>query len=94
LPFDEDYGYVTLEGMLSGKPVVVARDGGGAAEFITHDSEGLLVEPEPKAIAAALDSLYSDREKARALGQRGRDKLTAMDLSWANVVEKLISGAG
>src|SRR6185312_14570082 len=57
LPFDEDYGYVTLEGMLSGKPVVVARDGGGAAEFITNDSEGLLVEPEPKAIAAALDSL-------------------------------------
>jgi glycosyltransferase involved in cell wall biosynthesis len=94
LPFDEDYGYVTLEGMLSGKPVLVARDGGGAAEFITHDSEGLIMEPEPKAIAAALDSLYSDRAKARAMGQRGRDKLLAMNLSWSNVVEKLISGAG
>ncbi len=93
LPFDEDYGYVALEGMLAGKPVVVARDGGGATEFIEHDSEGLIVEPEPKAIAAALDSLYSDRPRARVMGQRGRDKLLAMKLSWANVVEKLISGA-
>jgi glycosyltransferase involved in cell wall biosynthesis len=94
LPFDEDYGYVTLEGMLSGKPVVVAADGGGAAEFIMHDSEGLIVAPEPTSIAAALDSLYSDRARARTMGQRGRDKLLAMNLSWANVVEKLISGAG
>ncbi len=94
VPFDEDYGYVTLEGMLSGKPVVVARDGGGATEFIEHDSEGLIVESEPRAIAAALDSLYSDRARARAMGQRGRDKLLAMNLSWANVVQRLISGAG
>jgi glycosyltransferase involved in cell wall biosynthesis len=94
LPFDEDYGYVTLEGMLSGKPVVVAADGGGAAEFIEHDSEGLIVAPEPTSIAAALDSLYSDRARARTIGQRGRDKLLAMNLSWANVVEKLISCAG
>ncbi|HYE13963.1 MAG TPA: glycosyltransferase family 4 protein, partial [Pyrinomonadaceae bacterium] len=36
LPFDEDYGYVTLEAMLSSKPVVVARDGGGAAEMVEH----------------------------------------------------------
>ena len=94
LPFDEDYGYVTLEGMLSGKPVVVASDGGGATEFIEHDSEGLVVEPEPRAIAAALDSLYADRARARALGERGREKLTSMNLSWEHVVESLITGAG
>jgi glycosyltransferase involved in cell wall biosynthesis len=94
LPFDEDYGYVTLEGMLSGKPVVVAKDGGGATEFIEHEREGLIVEPEPKAIAAGLDSLYADRPRARAIGQRGQEKLKAMNLSWANVVESLITGAG
>ena len=44
LPFDEDYGYVTLEGMLSGKPVVVASDGGGATEFIEQQREGLIVD--------------------------------------------------
>jgi hypothetical protein len=53
LPFDEDYGYVTLEGMLSGKPVLVTADSGGAAELIEHDRDGLVVEPEAKAIAAS-----------------------------------------
>ena len=94
LPFDEDYGYVTLEGMLSGKPVVVAGDGGGATEFIEHEREGLIVEPDPKAIAAALDELYTNRSRAREMGERGQEKLKAMKLSWANVVESLINGAG
>lgn len=93
LPFDEDYGYVTLEGMLSGKPVVVARDGGGAAEFIEHDSEGLIVEPEPKAIAESLDSLYSERARSRAMGQRGREKLQSLNLSWEKVVSTLVGAA-
>lgn len=94
LPFDEDYGYVTLEGMLAAKPVVVARDGGGATEFIEHGSEGLVIDPDPRAIAEALDSLYAQRESARAMGQRGREKLKAMNFSWDHVVESLISGAG
>lgn len=93
LPFDEDYGYVTLEGMLSGKPVVVARDGGGASEMVEHEREGLIVEPEPRAIAEALDSLYSDRARSRAMGQRGQEKLKGMNLSWQRVVESLIDGA-
>lgn len=94
LPFDEDYGYVTLEGMLSGKPVVVANDGGGATEFIEHEREGLVVEPEPRAIAESLDALFADRERSRTMGQRGTEKLMAMNLSWQHVVESLINGAG
>jgi len=93
LPFDEDYGYVTLEGMLAAKPVVVARDGGGATEFIEHGSEGFLVEPQPQAIAESLDSLYADRGRARVMGERGLEKLKGMNLTWQNVVEKLISAA-
>ena len=93
LPFDEDYGYVTLEGMLSGKPVVVASDGGGATEFIEHEREGLIVEPDARAIAEALDSLYADRSRARAMGTRGQEKLESMKLSWQHVVESIINGA-
>jgi glycosyltransferase involved in cell wall biosynthesis len=93
LPFDEDYGYVTIEGMLAGKPIVVARDGGGATEFIEHEREGLIVEPEPQAIAECVDSLWSDRERARAMGDRGREKINAMNLSWEHVVETLVNSA-
>ncbi|HWS53121.1 MAG TPA: glycosyltransferase family 4 protein [Pyrinomonadaceae bacterium] len=94
LPFDEDYGYVTLEGMLSGKPVVVPRDGGGAAEFVEHESEGLVADPDPRAIASAIESLHADRERARRIGRRAREKMLAADLSWENVVGKIISAAG
>jgi glycosyltransferase involved in cell wall biosynthesis len=94
LPFDEDYGYVTLEGMLSAKPVVVPRDGGGAAEFIGHGAEGLISDPDPRALAECLDELYADRPRARRMGERGREKLLALNLSWENVVEKIINAAG
>ncbi|MDT5261551.1 MAG: hypothetical protein QOC61_555 [Acidobacteriota bacterium] len=94
LPFDEDYGYVTLEGMLSSKPVITARDGGGATEFVEHGVEGLISDPEPRALAECLDELFAERERARRMGERGREKLVAMNLSWQNVVEKIISAAG
>ena len=94
LPFDEDYGYVTLEGMMSSKPVVVPRDGGGATEFVEHGSEGLISDPDPRALAECLDQLYADRGRARRMGERGREKLLALNLSWENVVEKIISAAG
>ena len=91
LPFDEDYGYVTVEGMLSGKPVVVPVDGGGATELVEDSQEGFVVEPKPQALAESLDSLYQDKERARRMGIRGREKILAMNLSWQNVVERLIS---
>jgi glycosyltransferase involved in cell wall biosynthesis len=93
LPFDEDYGYVTLEGMLSGKPVVAPSDGGGATEFVEHDQDGFVVDPEPRAIAESLDALFLDRERARKMGVRGQEKLKSLNLSWQNVVERLISAA-
>ena len=94
LPFDEDYGYVTLEGMLSSKPVVVPRDGGGATEFVEHGSEGLVTDPDPRALAECLDRLYADGTRARRMGERGREKLLSLNLSWQNVVEKIVSAAG
>lgn len=93
LPFDEDYGYVTLEGMLAARPVVVARDGGGAAEFVEHGSEGFVTEADPRALAACLEELHADRGRAARMGERGREKLLAADLSWEKVVEKIISAA-
>ena len=93
LPFDEDYGYVTLEGMLAGKPVVVTSDSGGARELIEHGAHGLVAEPTSQAIAESLDQLYCDPARARQMGERGREKLTAMNLSWEHVVKRLIEAA-
>lgn len=93
LPFDEDYGYVALEAMYAGRAVVVANDGGGATEFVAEGENGFVVEPEARAVAARLDELYRDRALARRLGARGREKVTGLNLSWSNVVERLVSAA-
>jgi glycosyltransferase involved in cell wall biosynthesis len=93
LPFDEDYGYVTLEAMLAGKPVVVPSDGGGAAELVEHEQTGLITEPNPQAIAECLDLLYSETSRARKMGERGLEKLRSMNLSWEDVVDRVISAA-
>ncbi|HLL75932.1 MAG TPA: glycosyltransferase family 4 protein [Pyrinomonadaceae bacterium] len=93
LPFDEDYGYVALEAMYAGRAVVVASDGGGAAEFVADGENGFVVEPDARALAARLDELYRDRALARRLGARGREKVLGLNLSWSNVVERLVSAA-
>ena len=93
LPFDEDYGYVALEAMYAGRAVVVAGDGGGAKEFVADGENGFVVEPDARALAARLDELYRDRALARRLGARGREKVAGLNLSWPNVVGRLVSAA-
>ncbi len=91
LPFDEDYGYVTLEAMYAARPVIVAEDAGGARELVEHGVTGFIVEPDPRAVADALNTLAGDRARARQMGARGQEKVRAMNLSWDAVVEKLVS---
>jgi glycosyltransferase involved in cell wall biosynthesis len=93
LPLDEDYGYVSLEAMYAGRALVVARDGGGATEFVDDNESGFLVAPDPREIAARLDALYTDRALARRMGARGREKILALNLSWDYVAEKIITAA-
>ena len=93
VPFDEDYGYVTLEAMLSERPVVVATDSGGPKEFVEDGTTGFAVNPEPRAIAAAIDQLHADRGAATRMGKRGQEKVASMKLSWQCVVDKLLSAA-
>lgn len=89
VPFDEDYGYVTLEAMLAGKPVVTCTDSGGVLEFAVHGETGLVAEPEPAALAEAMDRLWSDRALARRLGAQGRERYRQLGISWPQVVEAL-----
>ena len=88
-PFDEDYGYVTLEAMLAAKPVITCRDSGGPLELVEHEGTGLVVEPAPEAVATAVDRLYRDRALARELGRAGRRHYQALEITWDRVVQTL-----
>ncbi|MEP6810548.1 MAG: glycosyltransferase family 4 protein [Chthoniobacterales bacterium] len=89
-PFDEDYGYVTLEGMLAAKAVITCDDSGGPLEFITPGETGLVAQPEPASLAAAMDKLWQDRALAKRCGVEGRRQYERLNLSWSAVVRTLL----
>jgi len=88
VPFDEDYGYVTLEAFLSAKPVVTATDSGGPLEFVRDGENGFVCAPEPSAIGQAIARLAGDPDLARRLGQNGLAR--AAQVTWDGVVEQLV----
>jgi glycosyltransferase involved in cell wall biosynthesis len=87
-PFDEDFGYVTLESFLAHKPVITARDSGGTLEFVEDGVNGCICEPEPGAIADAFSRLANDVRLAKSMGDAGYER--ARLVTWDGVVEKLV----
>lgn len=90
-PFDEDFGYVTLEAFLARKPVITCTDSGGPNEFVRDGTNGFVCEPDPSALAAAVNRLAADRRLAAALGEAGFE--TASRITWDGVIETLLSAA-
>ena len=87
-PFDEDYGYVTLEAFLSAKPVITATDSGGPLEFVRDGENGFIRPPDPSAIGEAMSCLAADRDLAQRLGHNGLSR--AALVTWDGVVEQLV----
>jgi glycosyltransferase involved in cell wall biosynthesis len=87
-PFDEDYGYVTLEAFLARKPVITATDSGGPLEFVEDGVNGLVADPVPEAIASAIARLDAARGLAAGLGEAGFAR--ASSVTWDGVVESLL----
>jgi glycosyltransferase involved in cell wall biosynthesis len=89
VPYDEDYGLVTLEAFLAAKPVVTASDSGGTLEFVDDGVTGVVTAPEPEALGAAVAALHGSRARAAALGDAGRARASA--ITWDAVIERLVS---
>ena len=89
-PWNEDYGFVTLEAFRSGKAVVTAADSGGPAELVRHGENGFVSAPTAEALAAQLDAL-GDRVLAERLGHAARRDAEAY--RWERAVEELLRDA-
>ena len=88
-PLREDYGYVTLEAFRSGKPVITCTDSGEAAVLVRDGGNGFVVEPRAPAIAAAIDALWNDRQRAKQMGEAGRAFMASFD--WDRVIAALLA---
>lgn len=68
----EPFGRVVVEGMLAGKPMV-ASAAGGVLEIIADGKTGWLYEPgNADALAATLQSILQDSDKAAAIANAGQ----------------------
>jgi len=98
-PFDEDYGYVTVEAFLAGRPVLTTADAGGVLEFVRDGGNGYVAAPAeprvlgaassaPRQLGAALDRLFDDRALAARLGEAGRAAVAG--IGWDAVIAGLL----
>jgi glycosyltransferase involved in cell wall biosynthesis len=88
VPFDEDYGFVTVEALLSKKPVVTASDAGGPLEFVEDGQSGFVAAPEPEALGDAIARLFALPEARLAeLGEEGRRRVAG--IGWDVVIDRL-----
>lgn len=89
-PMDEDYGYISLEAMLSSKPVITCTDSGGPLEFVEHGATGLVAQPTAESLAEAMDRLWENRAEAKRLGHAARARYAEMRISWEVVLGALL----
>lgn len=88
--YDEDYGYITLEAFFAGKPVITHTDSGGPLEFVTHEHNGLVTEPNPVSLGNAIRVLTENQPRAKKMGSNGRESLKHHNICWDYVVETLL----
>ncbi|MDQ7090763.1 MAG: glycosyltransferase family 4 protein [Methylococcales bacterium] len=88
-PYDEDYGYATIEAFLAKKPVITCYDSGEVATLVQNTESGFVVENKPEAIAHTLKKLYElSPSQLKKMARNGYD--FAKSISWNNVLEKLV----
>lgn len=91
VPYDEDYGLITIEAMRSAKPVVTVQDAGGVCEFVVNGKTGYCVEPTPEALGEAMQKLAADSELAARMGRQACELVSR--ITWQNTVKTLLGHA-
>jgi glycosyltransferase involved in cell wall biosynthesis/GT2 family glycosyltransferase len=88
VPQREDYGYITIEAFSSGKPVVTCSDSGEPAQLVVDGVNGIVCEPNSRALCTALEHLHQDPKQAARLGAEGKRIVDQM--TWQGVVQELL----
>jgi glycosyltransferase involved in cell wall biosynthesis len=88
-PVDEDFGMGPFESFLAEKPVITTTDAGGPLEVVRNGETGVVVEPEPGAVAQAAAWLRDHHDQAGELGRAG--KALAEQVTWDRAIARLLS---
>ena len=92
LPVDEDsVGYVTMEAFSAAKAVLTVSDSGGLLDIVRDGDTGLVVQPDPESLAAAIDRLGNNRNTTIEMGKEGRVRWSGMNVTWPATIERLLA---
>jgi len=84
----ESFGFVVVESMACGTPVVALRGSGGPEEIITHRVDGILTDLPNLALEAI--GLLSNPEHMKQMGDRAVEKINEK-YTMEQTVAKLLS---
>jgi glycosyltransferase involved in cell wall biosynthesis len=88
VPYQEDYGLITVEAMQTGRALLTTTDAGGGAELVEHGKTGLVVAPDASVLAHAMRRLCDDQVATQAMGQRARERVAA--ITWDRLARELL----
>ena len=92
VPVDEDFvGYVTMEAFSAAKAVLTVSDSGGLLDVVRDGATGLVVQPEPESLGAAIDRLASNHHTTIGMGKEGRRRWSGMNVTWPATIERLLA---
>ncbi len=92
LPDDEDgTSSAPLEAFQAGKALITTSDSGAVLEVVEHGHTGLVAEPNPESLGAALRQAVAASAKTARMGLAGQQQLNARGATWATVVERLLA---
>lgn len=86
-PIMEPFGFVPLESMACGTPVVGVREA-GVRETVRDGETGLLIERDPESFAVAIADLANDQDRCMRLGRQGRVHVQT-EWSWNRSIHDL-----
>ena len=87
-PYQEDYGFVTVEAFASRKAILTCSDSGGPAELVQNGVNGFVTAPTPESLALALRTLADDASLAERFGSAAYE--TGAKLTWPETVKQLV----
>lgn len=89
-PLDEDLGYVTLEAMLAGKPIITLEDSGEPASLIRNGVEGVVSKSNTESMAEAMDKLWENNDLCALYGRAARERYDDLNPTWSAAIDALL----
>ncbi|MCU7836166.1 MAG: glycosyltransferase [gamma proteobacterium symbiont of Taylorina sp.] len=89
IPYDEDYGLITIEAMKSQKAVLTTIDAGGVNEFVENGITGYSVAADEISLARAMKQLIEVPEETINMGKNALQKV--QPVNWKNTIRQLLN---